>query len=84
MKFRNMWPPSNNINLMDVWQILCYLNAFFCLIEYCIVIYLTRSASWEETIGHLSKVQIKGNMTDKVKTQKIFNRVLRDILGQMH
>ena len=66
-----MWPPSNNINLMDIWQILCYLNAFFCLIEYCIVIYLTRSASWEETIGHLSKVQIKGNMTDKVKTKSI-------------
>ena len=41
---------SNMLNAMDVWQIFCYLNVFFVLVEYCIVLWLSKGVSIENAI----------------------------------
>ena len=30
------------MNSMDVWQIMSYLNVFFVLVEYCLVLWLSK------------------------------------------
>ncbi len=38
------------LNAMDVWQIFCYLNVFFVLVEYCFVLWLSKGVSLENVI----------------------------------
>ena len=40
--FRDDWPQSAYMNSMDVWQIMSYLNVFFVLVEYCLVLWLSK------------------------------------------
>ena len=56
-------------NAMDVWQIVCYLTVFSSVIEFCFVIYLTKTATWEEGINVAKKKVDVFNkkMADKVK-----------------
>ena len=34
------WPKTSYLKMVDIWTILCYFGAFFCLIEYAFVLYL--------------------------------------------
>ena len=45
---RDNWPQSTNMNSMDVWQIMSYLNVFFVLGEYCLVLWLSKAVPLEE------------------------------------
>ena len=36
------------MNSMDVWQIMSYLNVFFVLGEYCLVLWLSKAVPLEE------------------------------------
>ena len=53
---RSDWPDIVTFNAMDVWQIACYLTVFASVAEFCLVIYLTKAASWEETLIKTKKV----------------------------
>ena len=59
-------------NAMDVWQTVCYLTVFFSVLEFCLVIYLTKKASWEDGLGvGKKKVDIVQNQKESHKV-KIF------------
>ena len=45
---RDNWPQSTSMNSMDVWQIMSYLNVFFVLGEYCLVLWLSKAVPLEE------------------------------------
>ena len=36
------------MNSMDIWQIMSYLNVFFVLGEYCLVLWLSKAVPLEE------------------------------------
>ena len=46
------WPQTSYLKAIDVWTIFCYLGAFFCLIEYSVVLYLTKN--WNATNPEVS------------------------------
>ena len=51
---------SANLNAMDVWQILCYLNVFFVLVEYCVVLSLSKGITLESILStEVAKFQTK-------------------------
>ena len=56
-----------NFNAMDVWQIVCYLTIFSSVIEYCFVMYLTKTATWEENLITKNKVDV----FDRKETQQV-------------
>ena len=59
-------------NAMDVWQTVCYLTVFISVLEFCLVIYLTKKASWEDGLGvGKKKVDIVQNQKESHKV-KIF------------
>ena len=59
--FRDDWPVSANWNAMDVWQILCYHNVFFVLVEYCVVLSLSKGITLESIMTtEASKLSSKG------------------------
>ena len=36
---------------IDVWVVLCYIGVFSALVEYCIILYLTKSSILEQKLG---------------------------------
>ena len=34
------WPKTSYLKMVDIWTILCYSGAFFCLIEYAFILYM--------------------------------------------
>ena len=38
----NDWPKTAELKAIDMWTILCYAGAFFCLVEYSMILYLSR------------------------------------------
>ena len=36
------WPKTAELKAIDVWTILCYAGAFFCLVEYSMVLWFSR------------------------------------------
>ena len=45
---RDDWPQSAYMNSMDVWQIMSYLNVFFVLVEYCLVLWLSKGVPFDD------------------------------------
>ena len=45
---RTEWPTTAYLKAVDYWTIFCYFGAFFCLIEYSIVLCLTNSLKNED------------------------------------
>ena len=39
---RESWPKHAAIRMIDVWVTLCYLNSFFCMVEYCMILALSK------------------------------------------
>ena len=63
------WPANADFNAMDVWQTACYLTVFLSVIEFCAVIFLTKTADWEENLIGKPKVDIQnGKINSKVNT----------------
>ena len=62
LKIRDNWTKSPNLRAIDVWVILCYVGVFYCLMEYCIVLHLTKR---EKTMSSTSSVRILPFVTDK-------------------
>ena len=58
---RDDWPQSTSMNSMDIWQIMCYLNVFFVLVEYCLVLWLSKGVS----IGDINLIKISTNIQTK-------------------
>ena len=40
---RNDWTKTTHMRAIDVWVILCYIGIFSVLVEYCFVLYLSKS-----------------------------------------
>ena len=51
---------------MDIWQIMCYLNVFFVLVEYCLVLWLSKGVS----IGDINLIKISTNIQTKNDVNK--------------
>ena len=49
---------SANWNAMDVWQILCYHNVFFVLVEYCVVLSLSKGINLESIMTPSKRTEI--------------------------
>jgi len=65
---RGDWTKTSHLRAIDVWIVLCYIGVFSALIEYCLVLYLTRVALWEAPfIG--TKTSIKDNVQVNVCTK---------------
>ena len=78
--FRDDWPVSANWNAMDVWQILCYHNVFFVLVEYCVVLSLSKGITLESIMTtEASKFPSKGTEIVSKSVVKTFvtNHLLR-------
>ena len=39
---RTDWPPTATLKAIDLWCGCCYLVVFSALVEYCVVLFLTR------------------------------------------
>ena len=56
---KNSWPRTADIKAIDYWVLLCYFTAFFCLLEYCVVLAVNRgSRTFANLIERASKVFI--------------------------
>ena len=78
--YRDDWPVSANWNAMDVWQILCYHNVFFVLVEYCVVLSLSKGITLESIMTtEASKLPSKGTEIVSISVVKTFvkNKPLR-------
>ena len=73
---RSDWPDIATFNAMDVWQIACYLTVFASVAEFCLVIYLTKAASWEETLIKTKKVD---TLNGKGEPKVIFISLIKSI-----
>ena len=51
------WPQTSYLKMIDIWTILCYSGAFFCLIEYALVLYLTQDEAGSNSIKVLRKLK---------------------------
>ena len=65
---RGDWTKTSHLRAIDVWIVLCYIGVFSALIEYCLVLYLTRVAQWEAPFID-TKTSIKNNVQVNVCTQ---------------
>ena len=71
--YRDDWPVSANWNAMDVWQILCYHNVFFVLVEYCVVLSLSKGITLESIMTtEASKLPSKGTEIVSISVVKTF------------
>ena len=71
--YRDDWPVSANWNAMDVWQILCYHNVFFVLVEYCVVLSLSKGITLESIMTtDASKLPSKGTEIVSISIVKTF------------
>ena len=50
------WPKTSYLKMVDIWTIICYSGAFFCLIEYAWVLFLTQ---------HFSSNKVSDNKVSK-------------------
>ena len=41
-QFGDDWPKTAELKAIDVWTILCYAGAFFCLVEYSMVLWFSK------------------------------------------
>ena len=48
---RNDWTKTIHMRAIDVWVILCYIGIFSTLVEYCFVLYLTKSSLLDSKFG---------------------------------
>ena len=48
--FRTNWPQTAYMKEVDVWTAACYIAVFCPLIEYCIILFLTKTAEWERKV----------------------------------
>ena len=79
--YRDDWPQSVYMNSMDVWQIMSYLNVFFVLVEYCLVLWMSKADPLEDVIINKvsPRVQAKKNVCLKVKLFFTFKMFFNDI-----
>ena len=52
---RRNWPATAYMKAVDDWTAACYFAVFCPLVEYCIVIFLTKKAEWEKMVGKVKK-----------------------------
>ena len=55
---RNDWTKTTHMRAIDVWVILCYIGVFSVLLEYCFVLYLTKSSMLDSKSGRPKPKQI--------------------------
>ena len=61
---RGDWIECSYLRAIDIWTILCYINVFAALLEYCVVLYLTKAEKLE-----LNKVN-NGAETSKISRKE--------------
>merc|ERR1712228_878979 len=45
---RNDWTKTTHMRAIDVWVIFCYIGVFSALMEYCIILYLTKTSIFDQ------------------------------------
>ena len=77
---RDDWPAIAILNAMDVWQIACYVTVFTSVGEFVLVIYLTKSATWEENLIKKKKIGILNEISDPKVTILSFSKAMWQII----
>ena len=63
---RSDWVSSSHLKAVDVWVLLCYLEVFFALIEYCLVLYLIKGVYyWEPKPNQVQNEEVTSEYVSK-------------------
>ena len=61
-------PKTAHLKMIDIWILLCYFGAFFCLTEYAYVLYLTKTMK-----SNIVQVRSK----NEVKTEDTIEKAMK-------
>ena len=48
---RSNWTKTTHLRAIDIWVILCYIGVFSALMEYCLILYLTKDSILDHKFG---------------------------------
>ena len=48
---RSNWTKTTHLRAIDIWVILCYIGVFSALMEYCLILYLTKASILDHKFG---------------------------------
>ena len=81
LDFRQDWIKCSYLRAIDVWIILCYVNVFTTLVEYCIVLYLTKGKEMELVkVGNGRWATKSGTDTKNLATAWKIEQIFRVIM----
>ena len=52
---RSNWTKTTHLRAIDIWVILCYIGVFSALMEYCLILYLTKASILDHKFGKKPK-----------------------------
>merc|ERR1719273_1460439 len=68
---RNDWTKTTHMRAIDVWVIFCYIGVFSALMEYCIILYLTKTSIFDQKPAQVKcKEEICLNQEHEKETMK--------------
>ena len=74
---RNDWTKTTHLRAIDIWVVLCYIGVFSSLMEYCLILYLTKTSildglmnSTKQKVHESTNEDEKDNCTETENKQK--------------
>ena len=67
--YRNDWTQTIHLRAMDIWVVLCYIGVFYALMEYCLILYLTKLSILDQKFSSNHHKQYELANQDDSKTQ---------------
>ena len=74
---RNDWTQTIHLRAMDIWVVLCYIGVFYALMEYCLILYLTKLSILDQrlTSKHRNQYELGNPNNEEIQMNvKIMKR----------